>query len=717
MPLYLCNPGANTTEPWKYGVHVYEAPFEMNDVDSSIVHHAGEGEPPSAQHGSGGGPSGTTEPGGGHSSFAATPARTNLETVHKPPIRRLRHSEVVIVDDFCIAFNRHWLRLRWPGSKGGFAGYVDLGSCAKLTPSLTAQLTTGSSLEIQDIPGIPTSAAGTGSVGEEIRAANDSVDNDDPTRDDEPQENASARSSEPAESTFSLKCLRTGLVFHSSSGMQLMDEYDDGLNPPVVAAPLPTESVFCRICREGIHEDADDELPSPAMENEGDDQNPRQTSTGLYVDDEDQADNYDREPEESEPPTGALVKGPLLPHPTYHPNDQALKNPMLAPCECAGSMAFVHYLCVEQWRWRVAHRGANRGLLCETCGKPYSLPPPTRPANAPATEAEDWLEAMPPHVVAALRQPHFWWRVGTAVVQRRWLRPLAPVLMSPVVSLYCTARRLLKKKKVSRRRWACSLCRRRARWKCVRCLRSYYCSRQCQNVSWHIVHKHVCYKRSRLWWSMVVYGVATLSAFPGIVRDPLLYDLGLGVVVTSFFIMATIGGGIGNSVKKSVGIDLRGRTLEVVVLFSTIWLVVVTWGIIGGFFGDNSQCRGVFGSLVMDDVSLSSKLLNMISRIVLKPAAGWFRMWDSLALNSGPWGRWALCMDQEVGCFEHVHKANADFILPEEGGEKCASDLKMVTLLYLSAGLVAVANHSWKQRDRQRRAARRPRGDVHLHQD
>ncbi len=43
------------------------------------------------------------------------------------PVRRIRHAEVVLVDDVCIAYDRHWLRLRWPGKKGGFAGYVALG--------------------------------------------------------------------------------------------------------------------------------------------------------------------------------------------------------------------------------------------------------------------------------------------------------------------------------------------------------------------------------------------------------------------------------------------------------------------------------------------------------------------------------------------------------------------------------------------------------------
>ena len=213
----------------------------------------------------------------------------------------------------------------------------------------------------------------------------------------------------------------------------------------------------------------------------------------------------------------------------HHPTAE---NPLLAPCKCTGTMAFVHYLCVEQWRCRSRHPDAREGLNCETCGAEYALPPPpSRPApqrdrlGVPAPGGggvlmaeEDWLDAMPPHVLAALRRPHPAWQLGAAVVRRRWLRPAVPVLVSPLVALYCRARRALKKRGVSRRRWACSLCRRRARWKCVRCLRSYYCSRQCQNVSWHIVHKHVCYKPVRFWWSVVVYSAGIVMAVPNFIE-------------------------------------------------------------------------------------------------------------------------------------------------------------------------------------------------------
>ena len=77
MPLYLCQPGSGKPEPWRHGVSVYATPFHEEKED-----------------------------------------------VPQRPLRRLRHGEIILVDDVCVAWDRLWLRLRWPGRKGGFAGYL-----------------------------------------------------------------------------------------------------------------------------------------------------------------------------------------------------------------------------------------------------------------------------------------------------------------------------------------------------------------------------------------------------------------------------------------------------------------------------------------------------------------------------------------------------------------------------------------------------------------
>ena len=159
MPVYICQAGSNSAEPWRHGLQVYAAPFELPDVPAGTAHDS------------------TASPRMVPTSYEdaiqmenrnynnvrqqerqreqvvdatdAIPARhaessrsqmesnvTNDENnSNRDPfflhagltVRRIRHAEVVLVDDVCIAFGRHWLRLRWPGRKGGFAGYVALG--------------------------------------------------------------------------------------------------------------------------------------------------------------------------------------------------------------------------------------------------------------------------------------------------------------------------------------------------------------------------------------------------------------------------------------------------------------------------------------------------------------------------------------------------------------------------------------------------------------
>jgi hypothetical protein len=560
-------------------------------------------------------------------------------------------------------------------------------------------------------------------------AANEDREDEDPAR----EETGSMPPSEPFEEEEEMMrkiiCRRTGIPFQSTNRLKLLALYDDGVVPSSALPPFPTEPVFCRICREGLHDDADEEAPAAASD-EGDtatdtvqrrenQRNRNRRGSNDYADEED-----DYEVVLSDPTAQVTNKGPVFPHPTYTPNSDAQQNPMFAPCECSGSMAFVHYLCVEQWRCRSRHPEAVNGLNCETCGTAYSLPPPTeRLMHVP--EQEDWLDAMPPHVMQALRQPHIWWQIGAAIVRRRWLRPIAPIVLSPTVALYCRARRLLKKRGVARRRWACSLCRRRARWKCVRCLRSYYCSRQCQNVSWHIIHKHVCYKPARFWWSVVVYGGLTFLLFPGILRDPLMYDIGVCLIPTSFVIMGVLGGGMATGIKRMTGVDMRGRMMEMAVVVTTIWLSIISWGLVKGFFGNASACYGTVGSynVTSDEVS-SSYLLRGLRSLLLGPAQRVYVAWDRIFLKS--WFRSVVCTApvdgnevQRVTCFEHLPHANADFFLVEGAGGKCASDLLLVTALYMAAGVVYVGSALWKQHERhqRRRHGRRPVRGPHLHQD
>lgn len=559
---------------------------------------------------------------------------------------------------------------------------------------------------------------------ESIEDRRDEADLDDPAR----EETASMPSADPpadGTTTEALTCLRTALAFPTSDDLKLLQIYDDGISPPVAINPINTENVFCRICREGLHDDADDEQPD-AEKDEGTNRGENRpiVSGGLVasreasIEDIGGAEEGDELPVETnmvmrvdpndpttalaEPPSGNTnnTKGPVVPHPIYTANPHAMENPLMAPCECSGSMAFVHYLCVEEWRCRSRHPAARNGLNCETCGAAYHLPPPTsRPAQVMNME-DDMMEAMPPHVMQALRQPHIWWQIGATIVRRRWLRPVAPVLMSPIVSLYCRARRMLKKRGVARRRWACSLCRRRARWKCVRCLRSYYCSRQCQNVSWHIVHKHLCYKPTRLMWSTAVYGTIAILLFPGIIRDPLMYDLGLLFIPMSFAVSGVLAGSLATLLKKCAGHDIRGRLLELTVLVSTVWLFFLSWGLVQAFFGQPNACLGMFGRVPLTmEAQESSWLLQGTSKFVLEPARWYYVTWDNTLADSWNWFRAVVCTPESAGCFAHVPtKQTVDFYMNDEA---CASDWILFLYLYTTAVVAFIGSWLYKMRERQ----------------
>ena len=72
--------------------------------------------------------------GGGRGTQGIAGSSQNRSVLTGVTVRRVRHSEVVLVDDTCIAFGRYWLRLRWPGHKGGFAGYIALGKVDEPDP-------------------------------------------------------------------------------------------------------------------------------------------------------------------------------------------------------------------------------------------------------------------------------------------------------------------------------------------------------------------------------------------------------------------------------------------------------------------------------------------------------------------------------------------------------------------------------------------------------
>lgn len=58
MPIYLCQPGSSSKEPWRHGVQVYERPFPLHDDEGEQDNHQKQQRSSSSSgaSGSGGGP-------------------------------------------------------------------------------------------------------------------------------------------------------------------------------------------------------------------------------------------------------------------------------------------------------------------------------------------------------------------------------------------------------------------------------------------------------------------------------------------------------------------------------------------------------------------------------------------------------------------------------------------------------------------------------------
>ena len=67
-------------------------------------------------------------------------------------------------------------------------------------------------------------------------------------------------------------------------------------------------------------------------------------------------------------------------------------NPLVAPCNCAGSSQFVHKECLERWQRECLNNGnEERAEVCGTCRAPYTLAPP--PAQVALAAADKGLRA------------------------------------------------------------------------------------------------------------------------------------------------------------------------------------------------------------------------------------------------------------------------------------------------------------------------------------
>ena len=142
MPVYVCRPGQSSAEPWKHGVQVYARPFPIDPpAQARALARANATADLLVREGR----AASSSPSSSPPTPAQAPAQAQAAaaSVHRAaaaaaadgaaggaPVRRVRHSEVVLSDEVSVAHGRYWLRLRWPGSRGGVAGYIALGTVA-----------------------------------------------------------------------------------------------------------------------------------------------------------------------------------------------------------------------------------------------------------------------------------------------------------------------------------------------------------------------------------------------------------------------------------------------------------------------------------------------------------------------------------------------------------------------------------------------------------
>jgi len=106
MPVYLCQAGKGK------GIQVFRYPWPLDSTTTPSFSDDGD-------------ETGLLT-GVGNPDRPLAPSAVGRATAFQNT-RKIRHAELVLVDDVCQAHGRYWLKLRWPGQKGGFAGYVAMG--------------------------------------------------------------------------------------------------------------------------------------------------------------------------------------------------------------------------------------------------------------------------------------------------------------------------------------------------------------------------------------------------------------------------------------------------------------------------------------------------------------------------------------------------------------------------------------------------------------
>lgn len=249
MPVYLCKPGTEGEEPWKHVVQVYAEPFplpsEEEDSDDrgpsspTIIHRQNSNSNKNAR------------------------LKDNDASI---PLRRIRHAELLLVDAIFIQYDRYWLRLVFPGptEQHQYGGCIALGRVKKddgnddeTLQALVQSIQDSDSSEwtkdewytyiksdvLQVIAmGMASESSNIPDLTSERRAYWNEKTNMDAdaftklwrrvqeTVEEEMRKDTVVENKDTAKLGQCVLCHETGLYFPSSSVLQLLPQYDDGLD-------------------------------------------------------------------------------------------------------------------------------------------------------------------------------------------------------------------------------------------------------------------------------------------------------------------------------------------------------------------------------------------------------------------------------------------------------------------------------------------------------
>ena len=182
----------------------------------------------------------------------------------------------------------------------------------------------------------------------------------------------------------------------------------------------------------------------------------------------------------------------------------------------------------------------------------------------------------------------------------------------------------------------------------------------------------------------------------------MVFDLMIFLVPASFYITAILGGGLATLLKRTGGVDMRGRMLETAVVLATLWLVWISQGLAWAFFGETDSCVGMMGA------ATTPPSVSKLTRAVTEASKRYFVFWDNALLVNSLVAR-IVCPSRDMmqqqeqleQCFDHVPLEDPMSILTEH--PKCANDFRLVSWLWVAAGATLFVSTMWKKRRRQNR--------------